>query len=792
MSAARIPSGESGQPPKPIPPRCADLRQLPALSRFTADGHVRWVLWRYEWVEKPGKTGKWTKVPYQLNGHKAASNRPREWSRYGDVWEKFNGRVTNGFDGIGMVLLGLSDFAAIDLDKVRDRQTGALLPWAEEIANCGSYCEVTPSMAGLRVLGSWAGGKVHRNGPHPGGGSFELFADCERFITFTGLANGSAESWGDISPEASDLLALLDGRRGDAEANGAGIGSGESIDVQTLSRLAIEAIVYGTIDGQPVKKRGPQLAKVARELYDRGHTLDASLDLLTRHPNGIQAKYGSRLRKQLEGLWRKFESPETDEVIARFNTRYAVVNEAGKAFVYEQVDDQKFLVRITFSDLTKFYQNRLIKVGVDKSGDDKFVSEAKYWLNSPRRREYLGGVVFNPKGDARPDQWNLWSEFAVKPAPGDWSLMRDHIRGVICAGDDDSFQYTLNWTARMFQKPNRPGEVALVLRGLKGVGKGIFFHYLRKAWGQHGVYISNAKHLVGNFNVHLRDCVFLFADEAFFAGDRQHESVLKSLITDPVLPIEGKYQNVVNVANMLHVGMASNEDWVIPASHDERRYSMLDVSGKYRGDKKYFDAIGAQMDSGGLAAMIHELLDRNISGFDVGAIPNTDALVTQKKLSLDTLDRWLITVLERGFVWVSRHGIEEFSEWTPFCATELLDGSYQQWCRENRISRPTTREMLGKRLTEVFGLSSRPKGEWIIGETDSGTLLQRIDGVVVNSTDLIRRKHSARLPPRAHPHSPPEVCRGTWGHWRLASCRGTPASGPGSCRGQARLSYCIA
>ena len=37
--------------------------------------------------------------------------------------------------------------------------------------------------------------------------------------------------------------------------------------------------------------------------------------------------------------------------------------------------------------------------------------------------------------------------------------------------------------------------------------------------GQHALKISNAKHLVGNFNSHLRDCVFLFADEAFFAGD---------------------------------------------------------------------------------------------------------------------------------------------------------------------------------------------------------------------------------------------------------------------------------
>ena len=32
-----------------------------------------------------------------------------------------------------------------------------------------------------------------------------------------------------------------------------------------------------------------------------------------------------------------------------------------------------------------------------------------------------------------------------------------------------------------------------------------------------------------------------------------HESVLKALVTEPTLPIEGKYQNLVGVVNMLHI-----------------------------------------------------------------------------------------------------------------------------------------------------------------------------------------------------------------------------------------------
>jgi hypothetical protein len=344
------------------------------------------------------------------------------------------------------------------------------------------------------------------------------------------------------------------------------------------------------------------------------------LDAATPLPQATQATQSAPVQN---GLLSSDWSTSPKKAIERFNARYAVVNEQGKAMVYERVRDpildRYLLTRITFADFKKLYQNRFVDIPSENGTHRR--PAAEYWLSHEDRRQFISGVVFDPTGKARPDCWNLWSGFAVEPQPGDWSLMREHIRSVICAGNDAHFEYLLNWTALMFQRPEKQGEVAVVVRGRKGVGKGIFFNYLRKAWGQHGIYISSAKHLVGNFNAHLRDCVMLFADEAFFANDRQHESVLKGAVTDPVLAIEGKHQNVVNAPNMLHIGMASNADWVIPASHDERRYFMLDASDHRCGQKVYFAAIVAQMDGGGLAAMIHEMLHRDISSFDVRDVP---------------------------------------------------------------------------------------------------------------------------------------------------------------------------
>lgn len=423
------------------------------------------------------------------------------------------------------------------------------------------------------------------------------------------------------------------------------------------------------------------------------------------------------------------DTPETEaptglaKVIAEFNARYAVVNESGRAVVYERTRDpilgRAVVVRMQFADLKKLYQNQLVSVP-NGHGGTITKPAADWWLSHRDRRTYLDGVTFDPTGRAPATCWNLWGGFPVEPKPGDWSLLREHVHKVVCCGVDEHFEYVLNWSARMFQQPAEPGETALVIRGLKGAGKGIFLSALTRAWGAHGIHIRDAKHLVGNFNAHLRDCVCLFADEAFFAGDRQHEGVLKGLVTERTLPIEGKGQNLITAPNMLHVVMSSNSEWVVPASHDERRYAVFDAADNQIGNRKYFADIAQQMEAGGLAAMIYDLLHRDISCFEVRDIPASQALADQKKHSLDSLDRWWLSVLERGFVWRSRHGVPVFGEWQEFCSTELLNRSYLQWCAENRVQRPMTRVQLGIRMSAIYQ-RKRPEGSEIIGEVEAAT-----------------------------------------------------------------------
>ena len=94
--------------------------------------------------------------------------------------------------------------------------------------------------------------------------------------------------------------------------------------------------------------------------------------------------------------------------------------------------------------------------------------------------------------------------------------------------------------ARAVQEPWKPGEVAVVLRGEKGTGKTFFADHFGELFGEHYVQMSSSHHLVGHFNAHMETAIVVFADEAYWAGDKQGEGTLKTLITGNAIRIERK------------------------------------------------------------------------------------------------------------------------------------------------------------------------------------------------------------------------------------------------------------
>ena len=108
------------------------------------------------------------------------------------------------------------------------------------------------------------------------------------------------------------------------------------------------------------------------------------------------------------------------------------------------------------------------------------------------------------------------------------------------------------------------------------------------------------------------------------------------------------------------------------------------------------------MENGGYEAMLNFLQHVNLDDFDVRRIPATEGLQTQKKLSLPTEQTWWHDCLHRGFVYQSRHGLEDhFSQWHETVATELLYASYVDFASKRRERHPLSREHFGTFLRSL-------------------------------------------------------------------------------------------
>ena len=185
--------------------------------------------------------------------------------------------------------------------------------------------------------------------------------------------------------------------------------------------------------------------------------------------------------------------------------------------------------------------------------------------------------------------FNTWNGFSVEPIKGDCSLLLQHIRDVICCGDDALYEWVMDWSADCVQFPGDIKGTAIVMRGKEGTGKGTFANTLGRLFGPHYVHLIDHNHLMGNFNAHLIEAIVVFADEITWGGNVKNQGKLKGLVTEQQLTGERKGIDAIQYRNFAHVIIASNAEWVIPAGANSRRWLVLDVDDGRANDRAYFN-----------------------------------------------------------------------------------------------------------------------------------------------------------------------------------------------------------
>lgn len=353
-----------------------------------------------------------------------------------------------------------------------------------------------------------------------------------------------------------------------------------------------------------------------------------------------------------------------EPALRELNDTYFAVMELGGKFrvchMKQTTLGRKALVAQSIGDFKNGQMNKFVQVGEGKNGNPTMKPRGGWWLDHPQRREFAS-VVFEPEHGTPDNVFNMWRGFAVDAAAGDASPFLDFVRDIICAADADHFDYVLKWIARAVQLPGRPGETAIVLRGGQGVGKSFFAKHFGKLFGQHFVHLGSSAHLTSNFNSHLRDCVLLFADEAFVANEKKHESIYKTLVTEESLPIEAKGVDVEFYRNCTHMILASNDRFPVPVPKDDRRSFVLDVADTKQRKSKYFGELAAWLNDGGYGILLSHLLTLDLTDFNHRNFPETSARADAKIGKLNDSELYVLGMLreavshavgyEHGEVW---------------------------------------------------------------------------------------------------------------------------------------------
>ncbi len=344
---------------------------------------------------------------------------------------------------------------------------------------------------------------------------------------------------------------------------------------------------------------------------------------------------------------------------------------------------------------------------------DREVGIGDLWLRHPDRRDY-SGIVFAPAGwgpggavapDIPPAWYNLWKGYTVDPAPfyddprdhaRHFPTLFDHILRNVARGDRDLARYVWGWFAHMIQRPTERPGVGLVLRGKQGSGKTSPGDIIGGLLGEHYVLIDHPEHLVGKFNPHMVKCLFLQADEGFWAGDKTAEGRLKGMLTSRSHQIEKKGVDPVSIRNYIRLLVSSNNAWVVPAGLEERRWAVLDVGNDNMQDRAFFAQMYGEIERGGREHLLSYLLRFDLSKVVLTDLPKTAALFEQKVASMSEVQSWWFERLREGVV------LETDDDWQKTIATKALYDSYRTYADKLGKMRKLTVEQFGMQLGDLM------------------------------------------------------------------------------------------
>jgi hypothetical protein len=305
-------------------------------------------------------------------------------------------------------------------------------------------------------------------------------------------------------------------------------------------------------------------------------------------------------------------------IVVRLNQRWAFIEEQ-PGHVLEttwinEIDGSRTRF-VKLKDFPNLYADQFVNAGTTER--PKIVTIDKIWFTSDGRGTYKNIGYWGPKETVPAGHLNLWPGFAIEPREGEWKQLEWFLLNIACCGDVKVYERLLKAIAWKFQNPTLAQEVAIVMLGPQGVGKGTFAHMFELTFGRaHYLQITDVTQTTSIHNPYLLGRFVLFFDEVFFGHDPRTKGKIKGLTTEPTILINPKYVNPFSVRNGLLCLYASNEIAALPIDIDDRRDTVLRFSTRHKDDKAYFAGLKKAMKDGEMNAFLHHCLQMDLTDYE--------------------------------------------------------------------------------------------------------------------------------------------------------------------------------
>jgi hypothetical protein len=237
---------------------------------------------------------------------------------------------------------------------------------------------------------------------------------------------------------------------------------------------------------------------------------------------------------------------------------------------------------------------------------------------------------------------NLWEPSAIEQKPGDAKPFFDHINYIL--PNPDEAKIFLDWFAFNIQKEGTKVHWAILLQGVEGTGKGFFAHVFKLLLGAKNVSMPSNDQIQSNYTAWAKHASIIIVDEMMGRGRLDVMNKLKTYITEEVAEIREMFHPYYTQPNTFNFLFLTNHENSIILNEKDRRYCVFFSPASPKSAEYYKKLFDWTYNNSG--EILYQLMNRDISDFNIARAPNTDSKEELIKESKHPLEQWIEDCVE--------------------------------------------------------------------------------------------------------------------------------------------------